>query len=722
MSKLETEFWKLEITQNNAESGYIYKLSDKINNRTYSDLDYYYEISCRENLDEFPVDLLRGAINPDMITEMLQPPELPQLVSRRIEEKPESLEIQGVFDNGLEFSHTFRASKDGMRLLEAITISNTGSLKISPLSLDFGFRKMLLTQRGGWQEDLDSWILEALPTRRYCSQKVDHRREFYTASDLLYAPFDDEEENLKPGYAAEAWIWGTPAGRILINKYNLSEIEFSRFRRFPVILPGRGLENTALLFGGAAQYRGDPERSFSLEAGSSYSFGQSSYTFFEGEYEDGALLYRSYLESQGHGLKPGYNPPIHWNELYNLGWFAELAGVFANGREFKPYSREDLFREAELAVLAGAQCLYLDPGWDTVPGSTIWDESRLGAFEDFSHIIHERYGLKLALHLMMCFWDECEEDFFYWHDSEGNPSRDFTDTLLFRVCPNERWVSEKSRRLLELAGAGVDFFMFDFTTYGLNGLGCCDPGHGHEIPMSRQTHAENILQVMVNIKSKFPGLLIEAHDRIRGGLSDYHPIYFQDDSKGAFDELWGYEFMWNPLQDLLSGKALSLYEYNLASPIPLYLHINSGCDNSSMLQFWWYSSVVRHLGIGGIADETTQEFSNLKSAMRLYKTYRKFLVHGVFYGIDPLVHIHVSTEDEGVLVTAYNLSSSEIVKTIAFRPEKYGISSVFGNLVCYDGIGKVIKTEALEEKDGIISIRIIIPPLSPVIIGLGYGD
>ncbi|MBI9108265.1 MAG: hypothetical protein JEZ04_16075 [Spirochaetales bacterium] len=273
------------------------------------------------------------------------------------------------------FSHTFTAAEGGLRLLETITVSNTGSLSISPLSLDFGFRKMLLTQKGGWQEDLDRWILEALPTRRYCSQKVDRRREHYTASDLLYAPFDDEEENLKPGFAAEGWIWGSEEGRILKNKYNPSEIEFSRFRRIPILLPGRGMGNTALLFGGAAQYRGDPERSF--------------------------------------------------------------------------------------------------------------------------------------------------------------------------------------------------------------------------------------------------------------------------------DELWGCELMWNPLQDLLSGKALSLYEYNLSCPIPLYLHINSGCDNSTMLQFWWYASTVRHLGIGGIADENTLEFSNLHSDLKLYKTLRKFLVYGIFYGIEPLVHLHTSKEVRG---------------------------------------------------------------------------
>src|ERR1700760_3920418 len=59
--------------------------------------------------------------------------------------------------------------------------------------------------------------------------------------------------------------------------------------------------------------------------------------------------------------------------------------------------------------------------------------------------------------------------------------------------------------------------------------------------------------------------------------------------------------MWDPYTDLLSGRALSLYEYNLAYDIPLYLHINSAHDSPAMLAFWWYASCCRHLGIGGLA-------------------------------------------------------------------------------------------------------------------------
>ena len=51
------------------------------------------------------------------------------------------------------------------------------------------------------------------------------------------------------------------------------------------------------------------------------------------------------------------------------------------------------------------------------------------------------------------------------------------------------------------------------------------------------------------------------------------------------------------LKDLLSGKALCLYYYNLACDIPLYDHITMEDDNDAGLSFWWYASTVRHLGI-----------------------------------------------------------------------------------------------------------------------------
>jgi hypothetical protein len=44
--------------------------------------------------------------------------------------------------------------------------------------------------------------------------------------------------------------------------------------------------------------------------------------------------------------------------------------------------------------------------------------------------------------------------------------------------------------------------------------------------------------------------------------------------------------MWNPTDDLLSRRAVSLYCYNLAYSLPLHLHVNLKRDNESALVFW----------------------------------------------------------------------------------------------------------------------------------------
>ena len=717
---LETEYLKLEITEGADGEDYKYSLTDKIRGRVYSDMDYFYGLGPADKPAAMPEEFLRGPIDPSLIATMLQPPQLPLLSERVFKAGPNLLEIRGRFENGLEFLQHFSTADGGRRLVEEITVLNTGDRALENINIDFGFRKMLCTQKNGWSAGIDDWLLEPLPTRRFCSQKVDRLAESFGSPDLLYSPFDEADGTGKPGFAAEGWTWGTDEARILINKYNRDQIELSRFRRFPVILPGRGREDTAVLFGGAAVYRGDPESASCLAPGCGVSFGKSVYTFFDGGWEDGALLYRSFLEQEGHGLKADWNPSLHWNELYNLGWFAEAAGFFAEGLEFRMYTREQLFREAELAVKAGAETLYLDPGWDTEPGSTVWDSDRMGDIGEFVRAIHEQYGLKLGLHLMMCFWSAEEADCFYWRDEEGRRCRDPEDTLLFRLCPNGEWLKEKTRRLLLLAEAGIDFFMFDFTAFGLDGTGCCCPDHGHEVPMRRSTHAGNIYRLMRNIKEKYPGIVIEAHDRIRGGLSDYHPVYFQDDRK-AFDEIWGYEFMWNPLQDLLSGKALSLYEYNLSCPVPLYLHINSGCDLDSMLQFWWYASTVRHLGIGGIADEESQEFRNLGSAVKLYRDFRAFFSRGGFFGLEPLTHIHVSPHKDAILLTVFNLSGKDQKREIVIEADRYGVALKDVDIAAYDGRGGRYGVNFSRLPDGVVSIDVLIPPLSPLILHLEYS-
>ena len=86
------------------------------------------------------------------------------------------------------------------------------------------------------------------------------------------------------------------------------------------------------------------------------------------------------------------------------------------------------------------------------------------------------------------------------------------------------------------------------------------------------------------VKRACPTMLIELHDPVTGPSSaHYTPTYYLYTRENSFDSLWGHEFMWNSMDDLLSGRARSLYYYNLAYSIPLYLHVGLKTDNTNAL-------------------------------------------------------------------------------------------------------------------------------------------
>ncbi|MFX0071536.1 MAG: hypothetical protein ACFFAO_10645, partial [Candidatus Hermodarchaeota archaeon] len=509
---------------------------------------------------------------------------------------------------------------------------------------------------------------------------------------------------------SEGWLWGNSNGGLLICKYNLTELEFSRFKRYSSLLPGRGCEDVYLIFGGAALCQGNPELATILEPGKSYTFGISKYCAYEGDYKNGYYLYRSHLNEEGHYLPKNYNPPINWNELYNLGWANEKVGFFKSDNQYELYTLEDLYKEAEIAQDIGAECLYLDPGWNTFMGSEIWNESRFGSLKEFSKTIHKKYNLKLGLHLMMNFEGLNEREEFYLKNQKGVKVVSDPYINLYSVCTNEIWVQEKSRRILELVKDGVDFLMFDFTDIGnpLEELtGCYSKDHGHEVPMTRHTHAQNIFRVIQNVKKKYPDILIEAHDRGVG-----NQLYYQHNLPHSFDENWGFECMWNPMQDLISRRAFQLYEYNLAYSIPLYLHINENSDNENMLQFWWYASVARHIGIGGLKDKNTTKYRTLKNAIKLYKKIKSIMIRGTFYGISSMIHLHVAKNSGTGVITAFNLTSCKKRVKIKLDLSKYNLK--FQMIELFDGTNQKIDVlSKFEESDNIVEFDVEIPPVSP---------
>ncbi len=697
--KLENHYWILKIHQN-GENDFIYELKSKITNEIYANEDYHYRIVKSSKKGSRYAFLFSSNSEYNAKT----------LVSRKIHiDGKDTIVIEGQFEGtDIHLSQKFILKKEDKWLDEYITLTNRGKKRVRLEHINLGFKKALFRQFSGWNDHLDEYTLTSIPTRRFYRYGDDRKKEFFTANDLVFGAWVDISVEM-PGFCGEGWLWGNSEGGLLTCNYNQIQMEYSRFYRLPNKLPGRGAEDVYIIFGGVFLYEGNPETISNLDSQESYSFGVSRYAVYEGDYKSGYYLYRSHLEEKGHKFKEDYNPPVHWDELYNLGWAYEGVGFFAESTKFELYTLEQLYEEAALAKDVGAESLYLDPGWSTKHGSEKWNEERFGLLKDFSKTIHEEYGLKLALHLMMNFEGEDEPEEFYMRSKTGVKIVSDPYIGLFCVCANEHWVKEKTYRLLELAKEGIDFFMFDFTDFSIfmvDNLGCFSKDHGHEVPMRRQTHAENIFKVIQNVKREYPKILIEAHDR---GVNPRHPLYFQHNLPHSFDENWGFECMWNSMHDIISGRSLQLFEYNLAYSIPLYLMINENSDNENMLQFWYYASLVRHLCIGGLNNRDDEKFKALKNAMILYKKLKPFFTRGTFYGISQNIHLHVNEAERLGIITAYNLSSRSKTIEIQFEPKKYCLDVSIVDI--YNGLNEKISTiESVYDK-----LILDIPPLSPII-------
>jgi len=632
-----------------------------------------------------------------------------QVNDRGIEGTEVVLEGSLEFDEGgprdIFVRQRFRIPRNEPFFEEQITILNKGAVRLDVSDISFGFRKKTFDrQESKWADEFEDFRLVPVPHRRRFGHRVDRKLSEYELRDLL--PGTWEDSTIVPGghplpdHGSEGWVWTDGERGLLVVKYLRDQIEFS-------ILKGEIVQsNPCVRFGGVGLWREDPEFAHQILPHSDLEFGVTRYELIQGGWKEGYYAFRDYMSSLGHTFPEDYDPPVHWNELYNLGW--------SLGDGSSRYTLDQTYREAEIAAEMGCESLYLDPGWDTLEGSTIWDEQRLGiTLPSFVKEIRERYGLGVSLHLMMHTNSKQEYEGMYRRDAEG---RLVTVWDGAKVCTQSKWKEEKARRLLALAKAGVGFLMFDFLEQTPS---CYDRSHGHEVPLTRQGHAEGILELIQSVKKSSPQIYIEAHDRITAGFQDYHPSYFQHGAPHSFDENWGFEYMWDSYLDLISGKAISLYEYNLAYEIPLYLHINIGKetglqggetpvgpDSPNMLAFWWYASTVRHLGIGGVNDPDSTLYKALKKAMKEYMSLQDFFKRGKFYGIDEYTHVHTLPERNQAVISLFNLTGKDTVRQVGAALGDIGLGS-FSKLTGVDGYQG--------DNEG-FSFNITMRPMSPALV------
>lgn len=513
-------------------------------------------------------------------------------------------------------------------------------------------------------------------------------------------------------WGSEGWAWSRERTTLLIQKYNPDAMEWSllgKFRRN--VGAGKATENIAfaegtaeseilLRFGGAGRWKlGDPEGAAMLAPGELFTFGQTRFHLISGDWKDAFYSFRRFTESKGHVVPPSFDPPVHWNELYDNPLWWPPAGDSPENRD-KYYRREDMEIEARKAHELGCECLYLDPGWDTAFASCEWAEERLGPPKDFARWLRDEYGLALALHAPLAAWSDASEY------PDDNWRKDKDGQNLGGLCSASRtWVEEKARRLVRLWEDGAYFLMFDGNWFTGE---CWDASHGHHLPPTRQDHLDATLALCRRVHQTCPDAVIELHDPIIGpGAPRYAPTHLLHAKPGSFDVLWGFEFMVHPLCDLDFRQAMSLYYFNLAYSIPVYLHIDLREDNQNALMFWWYASTCRHLGVGGKSRDPAIWQAH-KDAMATYLEHKPFFTQGTFYGLEENIHVHALSEQDAAVVVCFNFEERDTVLEFPLTLSRVGLSATAD--VCVTG------AEAIPSNGDLIRLSVPVPSRSAKIL------
>jgi hypothetical protein len=218
--------------------------------------------------------------------------------------------------------HRFYIPVDEDYLEERIVLRNLGSRRAIFRGYRFGFRKQLQRpkQYGGPGIDVENYRLIAIPFRL----QPDGKKHDYQLDDVYHGRYQCSEffnnarlvqEVVDKGRGrSEGWAWTDGENGLLIAKYHQDMIEYS-------MLDTETREGGVFLnFGGASRaLYSEPVEARVLEPGGELAFGKTRYHFYEGLWRRGSYMFREHMSSLGHTFPDDYDPPVNWNELYNIG-------------------------------------------------------------------------------------------------------------------------------------------------------------------------------------------------------------------------------------------------------------------------------------------------------------------------------------------------------------------------------------------------------------------
>ncbi|HTQ10983.1 MAG TPA: discoidin domain-containing protein, partial [Fimbriimonadaceae bacterium] len=309
-----------------------------------------------------------------------------RLTDPSIAAEPDAVVIRGML-LGFQVEHRFTLPKGTLSMEERVTLRNPGRSIAGLTDLEVG-----MTRRATPDIEQDRWI--AVPLRIRATDPPGRINEV-SVRDLLttpgYEPWVDEDQRYseKPSRhrRAEGWAW-------VHGDHTLGIFSFCQQNMIFSVVSAE--DPATLRFGGACMISGEPAALTRIAPGQTVDLGEIRYETVAGGYTEAEYAYRSMLDEKGCRFPPNFNPPVHWEQLY------DMDGAW-NDRRHR-YTKAIVEREAQKGHDYSCEALYLDPGWDTDFGTFRWGDEWLGPEKDFIAEMTTKYGLAVSLHCPLASW------------------------------------------------------------------------------------------------------------------------------------------------------------------------------------------------------------------------------------------------------------------------------------------------------------------------------
>lgn len=299
---------------------------------------------------------------------------------------------------GLDLEHVFTLPASRPLMEERLVLrNNTGATMALP-DLEVGFLREVADATGNVSPLLaeDRWC--AIPFRRRADSPDGFVFDFTTREMVITRgsephPNKRQMPNQTPSRHrwSEGWAWTHGDHTFGIFTFSQAALLHS------VVSLWKRPTGSALRFGGACMLMGEPSDLTRIAPGDTVELGLTRYQTLKSDHMGAMYAYRMMLDEMGCRFPPGYNPPVHWEQLYDMD-----DGAWNN--RLTRYTKDRIHQEAQKGVDYSCQALYLDPGWDTEFGSFLWGEAWLGPRKEFIREIKAEYGLEVALHCPVATW------------------------------------------------------------------------------------------------------------------------------------------------------------------------------------------------------------------------------------------------------------------------------------------------------------------------------